>query len=232
MGSLVSYDLHDSVATIRMDDGKVNVLSPAMQHGLNEALDRAQDDGAAVLLTGREGVFSAGFDLGLLRAGGSEAVNMIHGGFRLADRLLSFPLPVVVAATGHAIAMGLFILLGGDYRIGTDGPFTLAANEVAIGLPIPLSAIEILRYRLNPAAADRAALLAHRFTPDSAAHAGILDRVVPADELAASAREAAVEVSTLDRKAFSLSKVRTRLDVLDRLRRAIDADDPTLLTPA
>ena len=94
-----------------MDDGKVNVMSSAMQAELHAALDRAEADGAVVVLTGRPGVFSAGFDLTVLRAGGDEAPAMVRGGFELAYRVLSFPLPVVVACTGHAIAMGTFLLL-------------------------------------------------------------------------------------------------------------------------
>src|SRR5262245_61435730 len=105
MTTPVAYEVEDAVATITMDDGKVNVMSVAMIRALDDALDRAQADGAVVLLTGREGVFSAGFDLRVLRGGGSEALAMVHGGFELAERLLSFPLPVLIACNGHAIAM-------------------------------------------------------------------------------------------------------------------------------
>ena len=106
MGTLVTYRLRDSVATITMDDGKVNALSLAMLTELGAALDRAAADRAVVVLTGREGVFSAGFDLPVLRAGGTEAADLLHAGFDLAARLLAFPTLVLVACTGHAVAMG------------------------------------------------------------------------------------------------------------------------------
>ncbi|HEX3189521.1 MAG TPA: crotonase/enoyl-CoA hydratase family protein, partial [Streptosporangiaceae bacterium] len=127
MPELVSYAFDGKVATITMDDGKVNVLSPAMQAELNAALDRAGADQAVVLLTGRPGVFSAGFDLAVLQSRGDEASGMVLGGFELSLRLLGFPRPVVVACTGHAIAMGAFLVLSGDYRVGAAGPFTIAA---------------------------------------------------------------------------------------------------------
>src|SRR5438105_4665166 len=123
MGSLVSYQLEGSVATVTMDDGKVNVLSPAMLAELDAALDRAEADRAVVVLAGREEVFSAGFDLQVLRAGGTEAAAMLRSGFELAARLLAFPTPVLVACTGHAVAMGVFLLLSGDHRIGAAGPY-------------------------------------------------------------------------------------------------------------
>src|SRR5262245_34061430 len=102
MQPLVAYRLEDSIAAITMDDGKLNVMSLRMLTELNAALDRAAADRAVVLLGGREGVFSAGFDLLVLRAGGSEAIAMVHAGFELAERLLSFPLPVAIACSGHA----------------------------------------------------------------------------------------------------------------------------------
>jgi enoyl-CoA hydratase len=76
-----------------MDDGKVNALSRPMLTELGAALDRAAADRAVVVLTGREGVFSAGFDLPVLRAGGPPAAELLHAGFELAERMLAFPAP-------------------------------------------------------------------------------------------------------------------------------------------
>src|SRR5262249_1380143 len=117
MANLVTYELNESVATITMDDGKGNVLTPQIQADINDTLDQPGADNAVVVLTGRPGVFSAGFDLAVLRAGGPEGVGMLMGGFELAERLLSFPTPVVIACSGHAIAMGVFTVLSADYRI-------------------------------------------------------------------------------------------------------------------
>ena len=80
---------------------------------------------AALVITGRPDVLSAGFDLGVMKGGGVGALKMLHSGFALTARLLSFPTPVVVASTGHAYAMGAFIVLSGDYRIGATGPWAV-----------------------------------------------------------------------------------------------------------
>jgi enoyl-CoA hydratase len=228
MGALVSYELNDSVATITMDDGKVNVLSPRMFAELNAALDRAEADGAVVALSGREGKFSAGFDLEVLRGGGDDALTMLRSGFELSERLLSFPTPVVIACTGHAIAMGVFLLLSGDYRIGTAGPYRITANEVAIGLTLPRAAIEILRQRLTPGAYNRAATLAEVFSPDDAVTGGFLDRVVPPAELHEVAQTVATGFSTLDMRAHAATKLRAREHSLQALHAAIEADDAEL----
>jgi enoyl-CoA hydratase len=225
MSTLVTYRLRDSVATITMDDGKVNALSLAMLTEIGAALDRASADGAVVVLTGRGGVFSAGFDLPVLRAGGTEAAELLHAGFDLAARLLAFPAPVLVACPGHAIAMGAFLVLSGDYRIGASGPYKYTANEVAIGMAVPQAAVEICRQRLTPACFNRTVVLAEVFLPEDAVAAGFLDRVVPPAELAEAAAAAAAELARLDLDAHAATKLRARRLAVTALREAIDADD-------
>ena len=232
MGTLVTYRLDDSVATVTMDDGKVNVMSPQMLTEINAALDQAAADRAVVVLTGREGVFSAGFDLTVLRAGGTEAVAMVRAGFELAERVLSFPTPVVVACTGHTVAMGVFLLLSGDHRIGATGSYKIVANEVAIGLTMPRAAVEICRQRLTPAAFNRATIIAAPFSPDTAVDAGFFDQVVEAAALHDVARDTAVMLSKLDLDAHAASKLRAREQALMAIRAGIEADDFGTLRPS
>jgi enoyl-CoA hydratase len=224
MGTLVSYQLEGSIATVTMDDGRVNALSLPMLTELDAALDRATVDRAVVVLAGRDGVFSAGFDLAVLRAGGPDAATMLRAGFELAERILAFPTPVLIACTGHAVAMGVFLLLSGDYRVGTSGQYKITANEVAIGLTMPRAAVEICRQRLTPAHFTRAVILAEVYSPDDAVAAGFLDRVVQASDLHDVADSAAAALTTLDMDAHAASKVRARDNALNALRAAIEAD--------
>jgi enoyl-CoA hydratase len=224
MGELVSYRLDGSVATITMDDGKVNVLSSQMLAEIGAALDRAEADRAAVVLAGRQGVFSAGFDLAALRAGGAAGPDMVTSGFELAERILSFPLPVVIACTGHAVAMGLFLLLSADYRIGAAGAYKITANEVAIGLTMPDAAIEICRQRIGPAYLTRTVVLAEVFAPEAAAAGGLLDLTVPAAELASAAQAVAARLAGLDLAAHAAAKLAVRRQTLTALRAAIESD--------
>ena len=221
---MISYRLDDAIATITIDDGKVNVLSLAVLTEVNAALDRAEQDQAVVVLSGREGVFSAGFDLPVLRAGGPDALAMLRAGFETAARLLAFPRPVVIACTGHAVAMGVFLLLCGDYRVGATGPFKITANEVAIGLTMPRAAVEICRQRLTPAHFNRAVIIAETFSPADAVAAGFLDRTVEASEVHEVARGVAAQLAALDRDAHAATKRRARGRALDAIRAAIDMD--------
>ncbi|ORV96942.1 crotonase/enoyl-CoA hydratase family protein [Mycobacterium kyorinense] len=223
MGSPVSYSHDESIAVITMDDGKVNALGPAMQQALNEALDNAdRDNVGAVVVTGNDRVFSGGFDLKILTSGDAQpAIDMLKGGFELAHRLLSYPKPVVMACTGHAIAMGAFLLSSGDHRIAAPA-YNIQANEVAIGMTIPYAALEIMKLRLTPSAYQQAAGLAKTFFGETAVAAGFIDEMVMPDMVRDRAVEAAREFATLNQKAHAATKLRTRADALTGIRAGID----------
>jgi enoyl-CoA hydratase len=225
MGDLVSYERDGDVAVIGMDDGKANVMSPNMTAALGEAFDQAEGDGLGVLLTGRAGRFSAGFDLRVLTGGGEQAHLMVGQGFQLAARVFGFPAPVVVAVNGHALAMGAFLVMAADYRIGVRGDFKIGANEVSLGIPMPASATELLRYRLLPSEFNRSALLSEIYSPERAVAAGYLDDVVDAESLATTALETARRLAALPRPAFTATKARTRGAALAAVEAGVKVDD-------
>jgi enoyl-CoA hydratase len=222
---LASFEIIDDVAVVKLDDGKANALSLPMQQAFNTALDQAQAAKIPVVITGRSGILSAGFDLKTLEASGQPAVDMLNGGIEIALRLLSFETPVVIACGGHAIAMGVFLLQCGDYRIGVAGNFKYSANEVAIGMTMPWSTIEILRQRLTPAALSRAVLLAETFTPSNGVENGLIDRVVSTEaELLPVALETAKSFAALNVAAHNASKSRLRDQVVATIREGLAKD--------
>lgn len=224
MSEIVDVRIDGKVAHLHMDDGKVNALSPAMLQALGAGLDRAEQAGAAVLLRGRAGVFSAGFDLPVLRGGGEPARALLLAGFSLAQRMLAFPTPIVIACGGHALAMGSFLLLAADYRIGAAGAFKLGANEAAIGMTIPRVAVELCRHRLTPAHLHRAVALAEIYSPERAVEAGFLDEVVSADALLERARVCTEQLTKLDPAAHAGCKQRARAPALAAMHAAFEAD--------
>jgi enoyl-CoA hydratase len=225
MGELVSYELDGGIASITMDDGKRNVFSPAMLRAVHGALDEAERDEAVVILTGREGCFSAGFDLNVFAAGEPEpAVEMLRLGATLVERILGFARPVVVACPGHAVAAGAFVTMAADLRIGVEGNFKLGLNEVKIGLTVPWFVIELARYRLTPTHFDRSVVSATVFTPAQAMQAGFLDQVVAADELRAQSVQAAQALLELNANAHTETKLRARGVLLQAVREAIASE--------
>ena len=221
---MVTYELSDGIATITLDDGKRNALGLEAFAELNAALERARADGAAVLLTGRAGTFSAGFDLRELGSGGANAARLVQVGFETAARLFAFPAPVIVACTGHAVAMGLFLTLTGDHRLGAAGAFKIGASEVAIGMVVPSFAVELCRHRIPVSHFYRAVTLSEMFTPEAAVPAGILDGVVAPGELAGAARAVARQAAGFNRSVFAQTKLRARGPAIEALRVGLEAD--------
>ena len=207
MTDLARYELVDHVAVVTMDDGKANAFGPNMIAAVNGLLDRAEEQAKAVVLTGRPGIFSGGFDLKVIRGGDPVAGRaMSLAGARLMMRLYGLPLPVVVAVPGHAIALGAFCLLTADYRVGTDGDFRIGLNETAIGMSLPPFGLMLAKERLSKRHLARAALAATMFSPQEAKDAGFLDNVVAAEDLRESALGAARSLVNLDGVAYAAVK--------------------------
>ena len=220
----VHYSLRGNVATIRIDDGKRNALSPQVLKGIYGALDRAEADRAIVIITGRESVFSAGFDLNVMKRGGAAALGMLRAGYALTARVMQYPYPVIAACNGHSLAMGVFLMLSADYVIGSRGDFKIAANEVAIGMTMPRVAAAMLRHRLTPAAFQRAVTLAEYFDVDAAHSAGFFDELVDPAELMPRAEAHAAKFETLDAHAHTISKRRIRTALVRKIRFSIPLD--------
>lgn len=220
----VRYSLKNQIATIRIDDGKRNALSPEVLTEIYRAFDRAESDHAAVIVTGREEVFSAGFDLNVMKRGGIVALGMLRSGYALTARVLRYPYPVIAACNGHVMAMGVFLMLSADYVIGSRGNFKIAANEVAIGLTMPRVAAAMLRHRLTPAAYQRAVVLSEFFDTDSALGAGFFDELVGPTDLLTRAEARATESLQLNSKAHTASKRRIRAALVRRIRFSIPLD--------
>jgi len=225
MTQLLNYELENfkdyKLAIITLDDGKANSLSPAMIAEIDKALNQAETDEAIVILTGRAGKFSAGFDLAVMQKG-NDAINaMAKAGATVAERMLSFPNPVIIACNGHCLAMGAMYLLSADYRIGAEGDFKIGLNEVALGMTMPPFAKIILQETLTPTFIKRAAMQAEIFNPVSACVAGFLDETVNEENLLGRAKEKAAEFSKLNMRAFKITKLRMRKDMLADLHAAI-----------
>ena len=224
MSDLVSYQCDDGVALLTLCNGKANAISPDVIAAFNSALDRAQQDGAIVILTGQPGILSGGYDLKVMMSSPENALSLVAQGSALARRMLSHPYPIIVACSGHAVAKGAFLLLSADYRIGVEGPFTIGLNEVKIGMTMHHVGITLARDRLRKSAFQRSVINAEMFNPQTAKDAGFLDEVVAPDELMNAAQRMAQQLKTINLKAHAKTKLKVRKDLLATLDQAIEQD--------
>lgn len=226
MSARVSYAEHDGVASIWLDDGKVNVMSTAMLADIAAVLDRAEKSAEVLVLRSRRpGLFSAGFDLKIFAAGDVEkSLEMVKAGAELALRLMAFPLPTIGVMEGHAFPMGTFLLLSCDIRLGARGDHRMGLNEVAIGIAPPGFAIELARSRLHPSWLSRTVTTGEMYAPDDALIAGLLDRVVPQDSIDAELDAIVAGLRGIHQPSHAIAKRRLRRPTMDAMREAIDRE--------
>ena|SRR5438445_2921544 len=226
----VSFARDAQVAVISIDDGKANALSPDVLGAISDGLDKAEGDGAStVLLHGRPGKFSAGFDLSIMTAGIEPMQQLVTQGGELLLRIFEYPMPVVAACTGHALAGGALLLLVSDVRIADDGPFKIGLNEVAIGMGLPIYAVEFARYRMPPSAFD-SAILGEVFGPQDAARHGYIDAVAEASAVDEALAEAH-RLSNLRAGAVRRTKALARGAIARHVRDTLAADMASLTGP-
>ncbi|MDF2643388.1 MAG: enoyl-CoA hydratase [Pseudomonas sp.] len=224
MSDLVSYSLEEGIATLTLNNGKVNAISPDLIVAFNAALDQAEQDRAVVILTGQPGVLSAGYDLKVMTSSPQAAIELVAQGSTLARRMLAHPLPIIAACSGHAVAKGAFLLLSSDYRIGVEGPFSIGLNEVQIGMTMHHAGIELARDRLRKSTFQRAVINAEMFDPAGAVAAGFLDKLVSVEELAEAAKAVAQQLKKLNMRAHRDTKLKVRKALLEALDNAIEQD--------
>ncbi len=207
MTAPATIEIKDEIAILTMDDGKANAINPPMLEALNACLDQAEREAKVLIITGREGRFSGGFDLKLMMSlPGPEVKALVDGGGKLAHRLYGFPMPVIAACNGHGVAMGSFILLSSDVRIGTAGAFKIGANETQINMVLPIFASELVKARVDQAYLTRSMVFGELFDPETAVKVGYLDRVVEAGDLLSTAKATAEALKPLSGSSLTGNK--------------------------
>jgi enoyl-CoA hydratase len=219
-----TVDIQNDVALIRMDDGKANAINFDMIAALNAALDTAEADAKAIVLAGRDGRFSGGFDLNAFASLGADGVyKLLDAGAELLLRLYGGPLPVVAACKGHAIAMGVFMLNACDTRVGASGDFKIGANEAITGMNLPIFALELSRDRLSPLHLTRATVQGFIYDSAGAVEAGYLDMIAEPEKVEATALGVAAQLAMLPGGSYAWNKNALRKGTLDRIRASLGA---------
>ena len=234
MEKLATLESKDDVSIITIDDGKANVFSKNMIDAFNECLDNVPTDKGSLIITGREGMFSAGFDLKVISSGDIEKIrDMTLNGFKLLARIFSFPRPVLAACSGHGIALGTFLLCCCDYRIGIKGEYMVGANEMRTNMVIPTPILELIKFRVTQSYKYRAVLGGEMFALEDATKTGIIDEITESNNLMNTAMEKAKDLSTMGNPSYSLTKELFIAEPLKKINDAIDnlGSDPKPVIP-
>lgn len=229
MPRFVTVESREETALVRIDRPPANAVDLELIAEGRAALDELRSaEPGAVVLTGREGFFSAGVDLKAAPAldrDGQRA--MVEGINELFLGWYSFPRPLVCAVNGHAIAGGLILALCGDHRVGC-GSGKLGLTEIRAGIPYPAAAMAIVRAELAPPAVRELALRGELVdSGPRALELGLLDELVAADALLERSLAVAAELAGLPRAVYTGVKDQLRGATVAELRRIV-AEDPML----
>ena len=220
---LATLSQEDNISIITLDDGKVNAFSYDMLAQVHSLLDEIPQKTGALVIKGRDGIFSGGFDLKTLATGDLVKItNMVELGYNLLLKIYSFDRPVVAAVSGHAIALGLFIACSADYRIAIDGKYVCHANEVRNNMDIPTQIMEIIRARVNKKYFYSAVYHSDAYSVQDSIEVGYIDEVVSEDQFMKRVMEKAKELATLPHPFYANTKKTAQDDVRQKIADAID----------
>jgi enoyl-CoA hydratase len=226
----VRVEVNDGIAEVVMDRPKVNALDTQLLKELAQGMAEAAEDDAVrgALLRGEGRAFSAGLDL-------KEVARRASGGIeeflQCLDETLNacfcFPKPLAVPLSGHAIAGGMVIALTADYVALGRGEQKLGLSELAVGVPFPRTAFEIVRLGLPPRGLRRFVYEADSFGPQEAFELGFGDVLVDDPHEATRAWLDKVTGRSID--TFTFVKAQIRKEAWERIARQTHAERRSLV---
>lgn len=220
----------DGVTVLRMAHGKANALDLELCAALTESLQGVAESGRAAVLTGGGRIFSAGVDLvRLLEEDEAYTERFLAALSDCFLALFACPAPVVAALNGHAVAGGAILALGSDLRIATDRELSFGIPELGVGVPFPTIALEIVRHAAAAGTRDALVYRGTLLSGAEAAERGVIDELVPDDELLDRAVAAAAKLAAIPRASFAATKKALRSPALARFREIAPVDDPEIV---
>ena len=215
-----------NVSVLHMEHGKANAFDREFLTDIQEALSsQRQSASRAIVITGREGIFSAGVDLFKILEGKSEYIRpFIHELDRMLEQLFLFPKPVVAAVNGHAIAGGCILALACDYRIMTGESGTIGVPELLVGVPFPPLPMEIVRFAVAPQPMQELIFTGRNYDPQTALRKGVVDELATPDRLLPRAVEIAEHVGRIPLESYKLVKERLRSGVIEKAKSSSAAE--------
>jgi enoyl-CoA hydratase/carnithine racemase len=173
---------------------------------------------SGVILTGKEGFFSAGLDLIELYDYDEAQIKDFWQRFiKLTESLASFKKPFISAINGHSPAGGCVLAICSDYRVMADGKYIIGLNEVPVGLIVPESIFHLYSFWIGDAKASRYLLEGKLMNPQEALEAGLVDEVVNPNTIRTAAERQMKKYIQLNAETWQKSKMNIRKSLLAKV---------------
>jgi enoyl-CoA hydratase len=230
--STIKIEQQDGIAIMYLNKPPVNAIDRRLvDDGMNGLLKLSADkDIRALIITGSGKCFSAGLDLKVAPYYSlSEQRQMVEELNNIVLKLYGFPIPTVAAVNGHAIAGGFILAISCDYRIGTTAECKIGVTESRVGIPFPVSTMEVLRAELSPSVARKMVMVGRNLGPHEALQNGILDELQQPEHIFFRAKEVAMDLGAIPRDAYAQIKHQLRGNTISRIQQVMDEGSDPLL---
>jgi enoyl-CoA hydratase/carnithine racemase len=219
--TMIQTEVHDGVMVLELHHAVTNALSQELLHELAEILRTARDNPEAralVLASSNDKFFSIGLDIPSLFELNPQDFMAFYQAFnRTCLDLFTFPKPTLAALSGHAVAGGCILALCCDVRLIAEGHRLMGLNEIRLGVPVPYPADRILRHLLGARHARDMIYSGEFFGPEDALRMGLVDQIVPPDQLRTLAVEKAAALGSHSLEAFCAIKHNRVQPVTDQI---------------
>lgn len=206
-----------AVTVLRLNHGPVSAMDLELLEALRAEMAKCAADDSAIVITGTGRAFSAGVDLRRILDGGPEYVEQflpaLTGAF---EDVLRYRRPVVAAANGHAIAGGCVLVCCADIRLMAAGTGRIGVPELLVGVPFPAMGLAAVRIATGDRGIEEIIYTGATYLPEEGLRRGLIDEVVPEDELLERAVARAEQLAAIPPTAYWQTKRALRGPVLDR----------------
>lgn len=202
---------------LTFDRGKSNPMNLQMFEELIDILKELKEDESTlgVIITGKENFFSAGLDLPEIMTYDRDKTRYFWKAFMdVIAELVAFPKPLISAITGHSPAGGCIVAIACDYRIMAGGNYKIGLNEIPVGIVVPQHIFELYAFWLGRHRAYQFLMEGRLMNPQQASDAGLIDVVVPAEQVLESAERKMQQYLKFDQTTWKKSKANLRKDII------------------
>lgn len=213
--------VQDKIAYLTLNRGTSNAINSEMVNELRDifqTLDK-DDNVGGLILTGKEGFFSAGLDLiELYDYNETQIKTFWHDFLDMVSVMVAFKKPIISAISGHSPAGGCVLAICSDYRVMAEGKYVIGLNEVPVGIIVPDTIFHIYAFWLGQANAYRFLLEGKLMRTDEALAVGLVDEVVPINTLITTAERKMKQYIRLDWTTWQQSKLNLRRELLSKVQ--------------
>ncbi|WP_411273848.1 enoyl-CoA hydratase/isomerase family protein [Daejeonella sp.] len=224
----IQVNIKDKVAVLQLDRGRSNAINAEMVSELKQMIQNiGKDDNiAGLIITGKEGFFSAGLDLIELYDYDESSIRKFWIDFlNLVSVMVAFPKPMVTAISGHSPAGGCVLALCADYRVMAEGKFIIGLNEVPVGIIVPQGIFHLYSFWLGNAKAYRYLLEGKLMNTIEALASGLVDELVKSESILHAAERQIKKYIQMDSTTWQQSKINLRAELLEK----VNADQTEML---